>query len=177
MAITASIVYLPQLDPTTFVLQDTTPYAAPDSKSNISQRTLTILDYQNNPLPNYPNPISFPIGGSNPDTISISGLTADKALSILMTLTPVSPQSGSVYTATIDVATNRFLQQGLFNIQVAANNTSPISTQAKDQYREDSIDLIIEMQNSQTALLFGDFTGSQNELNIGQNIINNSVLP
>lgn len=176
MSITASLVYLPQLDPTSFVLQDTTPYAAPDSKANISARTLTILDYQNNPLPNYPNPINFPIGGSNPDTFTIVGLTNDMALSVLLTLTPVSPQSGSVYTATIDFATNRFLQQGVFNIQVAQNNALPVSPVAVATYRNKSMDIIISESNSQTALLFGDFTGSQNALNIGQNVINNVAL-
>lgn len=176
MSIVASLVYLPQLDPTTFQLQDTTPYASPDDKANISARTLTILDAYNNPLPNYPNPIDFPIGGSNSDVFTIAGLTADMALNILMTLTPVSPQGGSVYTATIAIATNRFLQQGQFDIQVAQNNSGNISDRARVVYRTNTIDLIIEQQNSQTALLFGDFTGSQNELNIGENIIANTQL-
>lgn len=176
MAITAKIEYQPQLDPTIFVLADLTPYAAPDDKANISSRTLTLLDAYNMPLPGYANPINFPIGGINPDTFTIAALTSDMAFTCIMVLTPVTPQSGSVYTSTINFATNRFLQQGVFDIQVAQNNGGNVSTQAIAVYRTNTIDLIIEQQNSQTALLFGDFTGSQNELNKGEQIIANTTL-
>lgn len=174
MAFTAKIEYVAELEPTTFQVQDLSVYTAPDNKANITSRSLTILQSDNTALPNYPNPIAWPING--PDFLTFTGLTQDVALQIIMTLVPVTPQSGSTYVAESDVATNRFLQLGLFDIQVAQNNTSPISPQVVKVYRDNSIDLIIEMQNSQTALLYADFTGSQNELNIGTQIIANTQL-
>jgi hypothetical protein len=176
MAFTAALDYLPQLDPSTFILSDVSVYSPPDAKSNFSARSLTILDYLNNPLPGYPNPISFPIGGSNPDTFTIAGLTQDMALQITMTLTPIVINGGSVYTVTIDIATNRFLQQGLFNIQVSKNISPPLSPYADSVYRNNSIDIIIDENNSQTALLYGDFTGSQNAINLGEATIMNTQL-
>jgi hypothetical protein len=176
MSFTVSIKYLPQLDPTTFELQDTSVYTAPDAKSNFTARTLNILQADDTPLPGYPNPINFPIGGSNPDIFTIAGLTADVALQIIMTLTPVTPNGGSVYVAEADIATTRFLQQGLFNIQVQKNNSPLTSSLAAVQYRNNSSDLIIETQNSQTALLYADFTASQAALNRGEQIITNTQL-
>lgn len=173
MSFTAAIQYNPQLDPSTFQLQDISNYAAPDDKANISSRTLTILDSLGNELPDYGNPINFPY--DNGDSFTIAGLTQDLALAITMTLTPISPQVGSTYSSIINIATNRFLQAGLFNIQVAKNNSIP-SAQANVVYRTNSIDIIIEEDNSQTALLYSDFTGSQNALDRGQQIINNTQL-
>ena len=174
MSFVAKIVYLPQLDPTTFILQDQSNYAAPDSKANISSRTLTILQSDGTALPNYPNPIAFPYGGG--DNFTISGLTQDLALQVIMTLVPISPQGGSIYTSETDIATERFLQQGLFNIQVQRLNIIQPSSLADQQYRTNSIDLIIEGQNAQTGVLYGNYAGAQLALNRSQNIILNTTL-
>lgn len=174
MPFTAAITYEQQLDPTIFRLRDTSNYAAPDSKANISSRTVTILQSNDQPLTGYPNPITFPYSGG--DVLTIAGLTADVALQIIMTLVAIAPQSGSTYIAEADIATTRFLQQGLYNIQVQANNSPITSTMAKAQYRKNSIDIIIEEQNSQTALMYTDFEASQDALNRGQQIIDNTQL-
>lgn len=174
MAFAAAITYEAQLDPSTFTLTDTSNYASPDSKANISSRTVTILQSDGSELANYPNPIAFPYGGG--DTLTIEGLTQDLALQVVMTLVPISPVMGSTYVGEADFATQRFLQQGLFNIQVQAlNNTNP-SSLANQQYRNNSIDIIIEGTNSQTGVLYSNFTGSQEALNRAQNIINNTDL-
>lgn len=174
MSFAAKIVYLPQLNPTTFILQDQSNYAPPDSKANISSRTLTILQSNGSALTNYPNPIVFPYSGG--DSFTISGLTQDLALQVIMTLTPISPQSGSVYTSETDIATERFLQQGLFNIQVQRLNIIQPSSLADQQYRANSIDLIVEGQNAQTGVLYANYTGAQLALNRSQNIILNTTL-
>lgn len=174
MAFSASIEYIAQLSPSYFILRDTSNYAAPDSKANISARTVTILDSAGDALPGYPNPIDFPyIDG---DDLTISGLTQDLALQVTITLTPVTPQSGSTYVGQTDFATERFLQRGTFNIQVQAlNNPSPTSM-ANAQYRTNCIDIIIEGQNAQTGVLYANYTGAQQALQRGQNIINNTQL-
>lgn len=174
MAFTASIEYISQLDPSTFILRDTSNYASPDDKSNISSRTVTILQSDGSALPGYPNPISFPYGIG--DDLTISGLTQDLALQVTITLVPIVTHGGSTYVGETDFATQRFLQQGTFNIQVQAlNNPSPTSL-ANATYRTNCIDIIIEAQNSQTAMLFANYTGSQQALNRGQQIINNTQL-
>jgi hypothetical protein len=174
MSFTAKIVYLSQLNPATFILQDQSNYAAPDSKANISSRTVTILQSDGTALPGYTNPIPFPYSGG--DSLSITGLTKDLALQIIMTLVPISPQGGSVYVSETDIATERFLQQGLFNIQVQRLNIIQPSSFADQQYRINSIDLIIEGQNAQTGVLYTNYTGAQLALNRSQNIILNTTL-
>lgn len=173
MPFVAAIKYLQQLDPTTFELQDTSNYSTPDDKSNFSARVLNILQSDDTPLPGYANPIAFPYSGG--DVFTITGLTADVALQIIMTLTPIVNHGGT-YSGEADIATTRFLQQGLFNIQVQKNNSPIISNQAAAQYRANSIDLIIETDNSQTALLYEDFVASQSALNRGEQIIANTQL-
>lgn len=175
MSLITSIEYLPQLDPSFFELQDTSNYGGSDPKANISIRTLSILQSDGTALPNYPNPIAFAYSGG--DVFTISGLTQDLALKITLSLTPIVNNAGSVYTGEIDIATQRFLQQGEFNIQVQKNNsTMPLSAYANSIYRNNTMDIIIEAENAQTALLYSDFTGSQTSLQRGQNIINNTQL-
>lgn len=174
MAFAAKITFVPGLDPTTFQLEDTSNYASPDDKANISARTVSILQSGDTPLPGYTNPIAFPYSGG--DFLTIAGLTQDVALQVIMTLTPISPQSGSTYVSEADIATTRFLELGLFNIQVQQNNAPYTSNKAAQQYRTNSIDLIVETQNSQTALMYDDFTASQAALNRGTQIIANTQL-
>lgn len=174
MSFTASILYAPTLSASVFTITDTSNYLSPDNKANISSRTLSILQSDNSPLPGYPNPIPFPYSGG--DELTISGLTVDVALQIIMTLVPVMSQGGSVYVAEADIATTGFLQQGLYNIQVERlNNVNP-STLSDKAYRTNSIDLLIEDQNAQTGVMYANFTGSQNALDRSQNIINNTQL-
>jgi len=174
MAFSAKITYLPQLNPATFILQDQSNYAAPDDKANISSRTVTILQSDGSALPGYTNPIAFPYSGG--DYLTIAGLTQDLALQIIMTLTPISPQGGSTYVSEIDIATERFLQQGLFNIAVQRLNIIQPSSFADQQYRINSMDLIIEGQNAYTGILYANYTGAQLALNRSQNIILNTTL-
>lgn len=176
MAFVAKVTYIPTLNPAIFQVEDTSVYASPDTKANMSARTLTILQYDGSALPGYSNPINFPIGGSNPDIISFTGMTQDLALQIIMTLTPISPITGSSYVAETDIATERFLQQGIFNIQVQRLNDIQPTSMADQQYRTNSMDLIIEGENAQTSVLYANFTGGQLALNRAQNIINNTTL-
>lgn len=174
MSFTASILYTPTIDPSTFTLTDTSNYLAPDDTANISSRTVSILQSDNSELPGYPNPIPFPYSGG--DVLTITGLTQDLALQIIMTLVPIMSQGGSVYVAEADIATTGFLQQGLYNIQVQRLNNPNPSSLADKVYRTNSIDLLIEDQNSQTGVMYANFTGAQNALDRSQNIINNTQL-
>lgn len=173
MAITAAITTTQGANPSQFTVNDVTENEGSESYTN---RTLTIVDDQNNPLPDYPNPINFSFDDYPSGSITLGGLTQDIAMSVTMTLVPTSPQPGSVYTVTRDVATNRYLQQGVYNIQQARFIDQDLPGEVGVQAQYNSIQIIIEQENSQTAVLYGSLTAAQNALDRGQNIINNQVL-
>ena len=127
-------------------------------------------------MPDYPNPIPFSFITYPTGVITLTGFTVDLALSVTMTLTPTSVDPLSVYTVTEQVAMNRYLQQGVYNIQEARFIENDLVGLASIQAQLDSIDVIIEQQNSQTAVLYGSLTGAQNALTRGQNVINSQVL-
>jgi len=174
MAFAAALQYVELADPTTFQLNDISAYVIPDDKTNFTDRQLIILRSDNTALPGYTNPIDWPY--SQGDSKIISGLTQDWSLQIFMILTPIVVNSGSVYNTEIDIATNRFLEQGLYNIQVERLNTINPSLLSDKTYRTNSIDIIIEMSNSQIAEQYSNFTGAQYAINRGLNIIANTTL-
>ena len=174
MAITAAIEITQGASPAAFIVEDTT---VNENSETYTNRTLTILDSQGNPLTGYTNPISFFPFASYPDNkITISGLTQDMALSVLMTLTPTTPVGGSTYAITEEVATNRYLEQGVYNIQQARFLTNDLAGLPDKEAQYNSIDILVEQSNSQTAVAYGSLVGSQAALNRGQNIINSQLI-
>jgi len=173
MAITASIEISQSADPSSLTIEDTTLNEDSETYTN---RTLTILDSNGDELEDYPNPISFSFITYPTNIITLTGFTVDLALNIVMTLTPTVVDPDSTYTAEEDVAMNRYLQQGVYNIQEARFLENDLVGIASVQAQYDSIDVIIEQQNSQTAVLYGSLTGAQNALTRGQNVINSQVL-
>lgn len=171
--VTAHITISQGADPSSFTVLDD---SINEGDETYTDRYLTILDSADEPLPDYPNPIDFNFDDFPDNEITIEGLTQDMALSVTMTLVPTSPVGGSTYTVTEDIATNRYLQQGVYNIQQARflDNDLPGLAGVDAQYN--SINIIIEQQNSQTAVLYGSLVSAQNALNRGQNIINSQVI-
>lgn len=141
-----------------------------------TNRYLTIVDDNGDALAAYPNPIAFGFIAYPTGVITLTGFTEDMALDILMTLVPVTPAGGSTYTYEQQVAMNRFLQQGEYNIQQARFIDQDLPGQAGIQAQYNSMSIIIEARNSQTAVLYGSLTGAQEALDRGQNIINNQVM-
>ena len=173
MAITASIAISQGASPASLIITDDT---VNENSETYTNRTLTILDSNGDALPDYPNPIPFSFITYPTGVITLTGFTVDLALSVTMTLTPTSVDPLSVYTVTEQVAMNRYLQQGVYNIQEARFIENDLVGLASIQAQLDSIDVIIEQQNSQTAVLYGSLTGAQNALTRGQNVINSQVL-
>lgn len=173
MAITATIEVSQGSNPAAITITDTTEN---EGSETYTDRYLTVLDSNAEELPDYPNPIDFNFIDYPGNAITLTGFTQDLALSITMTLVPVTPVGGSTYIATEDVAMNRFLQQGLYNIQEARfiDQSLPATAGAQAQYN--SFSIIVDMINSQTAVLYGSLTGAQNALDEGQNIINAQIL-
>jgi len=173
MPITAAITVSQAASPASFTVTDTTPNEATENYTN---RTLTVLDSQNNPLPGYANPIPFSFATYPTGVISLTGLTQDLALTVTMTLTPTVVVAGSVYVATRQVALNRYLEQGLYNIQAARFLSTDLVGLADVQAQLSSMDILIEQVNSQTSVLYGSLVAAQEALDRGQNVINNQVL-
>lgn len=173
MAITATITISQAASPASFTVTDTT---VNENSETYTNRTLTILDSENNPLPGYANPIPFSFIAYPSGVISLTGLTQDLALTVTMTLTPTSINPLSTYVATNQVALNRYLEQGVYNIQAARFLSTDLVGIADVQAQLSSIDIIIEQINSQTSVLYGSLVGAQNALDRGQNVINNQVL-
>jgi len=171
--ITASITISQGASPASLIITDTT---VNENTQTYTDRYLTILDSNGVALADYPNPISFSFITYPTGIITLTGFTVDLALNIVMTLVPVTVDIPSVYVATEDVAMNRYLQQGVYNIQEARFLDNDLVGLASIQAQYDSIDVIIEQQNSQTAVLYGSLSGAQNALTRGQNVINAQVL-
>jgi hypothetical protein len=173
MPITAAITVSQAASPASFTVTDTTANQGSETYTN---RTLTVLDSENNPLPGYTNPIPFSFVNYPTGVISLTGLTQDMALTVSMTLTPTVVVVGSVYTATNQVALNRYLEQGLYNIQAARFLSTDLVGIADVQAQLSSMDILIEQVNSQTSVLYGSLVAAQEALDRGQNVINNQVL-
>ena len=173
MPITAAITVSQAASPASFTVTDTT---ANENTETYTNRTLTVLDSENNPLPGYSNPIPFSFITYPTGVISLTGLTQDLALTVTMTLTPTVVVGGSVYVATRQVALNRYLEQGLYNIQAARFLSTDLVGLADVQAQLSSMDILIEQVNSQTSVLYGSLVAAQEALDRGQNVINNQVL-
>lgn len=173
MAITASIEISQGASPANLIIEDTT---LNEDSETYTDRYLTIVDSNGDALTDYPNPIDFNFTDFATNIITLTGFTVDLSLNIIMTLVPSVVDPLSVYTAEEDVAMLRYLQQGVYNIQEARFLENDLVGIASVQAQYDSIDVIIEQQNSQTAVLYGSLTGAQNALTRGQNVINSQVL-
>ena len=173
MPITATITISQAASPASFTVTDTT---ANENTEAYTNRTLTVLDSENNPLSGYSNPIPFSFITYPPGVISLTGLTQDLALTVTMTLTPTVVVGGSDYVATNQVALNRYLEQGLYNIQAARFLSTDLVGLADVQAQLSSMDILIEQVNSQTSVLYGSLVAAQEALDRGQNVINNQVL-
>ena len=173
MAIVASISVSQGSNPANLTITDDT---VNEGSETYTDRYLTILDSNNEALADYTNPIDFNFTDYPTGVITLTGFTVDLSLSITMTLVPTVVDPTSVYVATEDIAMNRYLQQGVYNIQEARFIENQLVGLASVQAQLNSIDIIIEQQNSQTAVLYGSLTGAQNALTRGQNIIDSQVL-
>ena len=173
MAIVASISVSQGSNPANLTITDDT---VNEGSETYTDRYLTILDSNNEALADYTNPIDFNFTDYPTGVITLTGFTVDLSLSITMTLVPTVVDPSSDYEVTEEIAMNRYLQQGVYNIQEARFIENQLVGLASVQAQLNSIDIIIEQQNSQTAVLYGSLTGAQNALTRGQNIIDSQVL-
>lgn len=119
MALTASVLITQGGDCSRFVVKDNSNYEeATEPREGFSDRKLIIYKSDGSV---YRKPgqtadeIPFSYADYPSDEIEIDGLTQDYALHVVMTLTPITPASGSIYTVTSKFAlvcyTNNYLYE------------------------------------------------------------------
>ena len=103
--ITASISISQGASPSNLTITDTT---IDENTETYTDRYLTILDSNNEALPDYPNPIDFNFTDYATGVITLTGFTFDMALQVTMTLVPTVVDPDSEYESVEDVAMNRY---------------------------------------------------------------------
>lgn len=147
------------LDGSTIRITDSSNYASPDSISNISARTLSITLADGSYL-GAASQFNFPISVGATDFIDIP-VTKDYALSITMTLTPVSSQTGSVYAIN-----DYFVLLGYSDIKLYDREYRLAASliTCTDEYAAVDYSIIVWKSDAFSRMFNGDQTGSQRYL-------------
>lgn len=178
MAISAAITTTQGADKTTFTINDVTPYAGGDSKSNFSARTLII--YKNTGAV-YRQPgqvvdtIDFSYGTYPGDSITITGLDKDYAFTIIMTITPIVPVSGSIYTVTVKTALTGYTISA--ERERWKKSADDPRLEKNQDYLSDTFRLLVERDNAVVAAAANDITSAQLALDRAGKIISLNKLP
>lgn len=157
MAIAATLTITQGSDKTKFTVTDTTPYAAPETRASFTARTFSVYKSDGTLFGTY----NFPYSG--PDSLEVTGLTKDLAVRVLMTITPGTPVSGSVYVADKAAALTgysaEYLSQRVWmmalNPRYELNNAFVIDNYKILMYK-DQASIRAEMEDVETAQQFLD---------------------
>jgi len=162
---------------TSLTITDTSNYtASSEPKSGFNWRRLYIYYVDGTPLVfpagNTSGYVDFPIGGA--DTITITGFTADLALSIQLSLNKTSPVTGSVYSSTNVVTMVGFTNQAIYNAaQILASNPIRLSDPV---FKDSLVQLQREKVTAVNAGSYGDQFSSQAALSRAATIISQSSI-
>ena len=116
--------------------------------------------------------VDFPFSGGN--TITITGFTADLALSIELRLNKTSPVTGSVYSITNIVTMAGFTNQAIYNAaQILASNPIRLSDPV---FKDSLVQLQREKVTAVNAGTYGDQFSAQAALNRILTIISQSSI-
>jgi len=162
---------------TSLTITDTSNYTASgEPQSGFNWRRLyiyyvdgTALVY---PAGNTTGYVDFPFSGGN--SITITGFTADLALSIQMTVNKSAPVSGSVYTSTNIVTMVGFTNQAIYNAaQILASNPVRLSDPV---FKDSLVQLQREKVTAVNAGSYGDQFSAQAALQRAADIISQSSI-
>jgi hypothetical protein len=153
------------------VITDTSNYAASSEPyTGFSARVVTVTLTGGNTI----TVPAFPYVAGTGDTVSFA-ISQDYCMSINMTVTPVSPVGGSVYTKTGLYTVVNYTQSFIYGIlqNVAANQ----SLMQDPIYQKSLFTLYNELSNAKLAgNTYNDQLSSQNALNRALYIMNNPTL-
>jgi hypothetical protein len=177
MAFQASYTVQQSANGTSLTITDTSNYTASgEPKSGFNYRRLyiyyvdgTALVY---PAGNTSGYVDFPIGGA--DTITITGFSADLALSIQLVLNKTVPVSGSVYSVTNVVTMVGFTNLAIYNAaQILASNPVRLSDPV---FKDSLVQLQREKVTAVNAGGYGDQFSAQAALQRASDIISQSSI-
>ena len=161
---------------TSLTITDTSNYTASgEAQGSFNWRRLYIYYVDGTalvfPAGNTSGYVNFPFGS---DTITITGFTADLALSVQLSLNKTVPISGSVYTSTNVVTMVGFTNQAIYNAaQILASNPVRLSDPV---FKDSLVQLQREKITAVNAGSYGDQFSSQAALNRAANIISQSSI-
>lgn len=168
MAITAAFTLSQSANGTTATITETTNYseAAGDQKSDQTTRNI-VVTYSDMTT----DEIAFPYTGTGDgvqDTITFT-MDWDKAVNIALTITPDSPQPGSVYTYDAYAAFTGFSSKGLFDRMYALDVDKSVVD--RPRWITNTMKLDLNITTAKQAAKNGDLVGSQQYLDENKNII------
>lgn len=170
MPITASFTASQSSDCSTFQITDTTNYAAPETKAAMTSRYLYLYNADGTLY----KTVDFAYGTYPSDVVTITGIDKDYAFTVNMVITPASPVSGSVYTASKVVTLVCYSKVAFFERQnkmviepSLLNNT---------EYLKDSMKIILDIEAAKNAEADTDVLNSQNAIDRIKFITDNDAL-
>jgi len=158
---------------TSLTITDTSNYtASSEPKAGFNWRRLFIYYVDGTAYNNPPGYVDFPILGA--DTLTITGFTADLALSVQLSLNKTVPVAGSIYTSTNVVTMVGFTNQAIYNAaQILASNPIRLSDPT---FKESLVQLQREKVTAVNAGQYGDQFSAQAALQRASDIISQSSI-
>jgi hypothetical protein len=158
MPITAAFTATQSADCTTFQITDTTNYASPETKGVMTSRYLYIYTADGTLY----KTVNFAYIDYPSDVITITGLDKDYAFTVNIEITPTTPVTGSVYSASRVVTLVCYSKVALFE-RINKMTIEPALVNNND-YLRDSMKIVIDIEAAKNAEADSDILGSQNAL-------------
>lgn len=170
MPITASFSVSQSSDCTTFLLADTTDYGSPETQAEMTTRVLQLYTADGELY----ETVDFNYDDFPDDEITISNLTKDYAFTVVMTITPDTPVTGSVYVYSDIIALVCFSKVAFFERQNKMVMEPALIN--NDGYLRLSMQMLIDIEAAKNAEADDDILGAQNALDRIQFITENDAL-
>lgn len=160
-----------------FVVVDNSDYTS-EPKNSFTNRRLIVYK-SDGTVYRQPNQttdeIPFSHGAYPTDQIEIVGLDKDYALTVIMTLTPAAPVSGSTYTVTSRFALSCFTMSAFYD-RSKKQSINP-RLELNNDYVSDTHRLLVEREAAVKAAAANDVASAQLSLNRAKKIIDNNKIP
>jgi hypothetical protein len=178
MALTATLSVSQADDKSEVIISDLSNYSSTDVKGNFTSRNLILYKSDGTVFRGegqISDTINFSFAGYPSDSITISGVDRDYALTAVMTLAPIVVVSGSIYTATTKFALTGYVREARFT-RCKKQAVQP-RLEMNPQYLNDTYRLRLEQDLAIEAAAQGDVTSAQLALDRAAKIIANNPVP
>lgn len=179
MSLTAAIQISQGANCDRFTVKDVSNYVASGEAKNTFTARKLIIYKSDGTVYRQPNQtsdkIDFAYGTYPSDEITIVGLTSDLALHVVMTLTPPSVISGSIYIANTKFALVCYTK-GYFSVRVKKMRASK-RYEENDSYVRDTERISISSKQAVIAASADDIESAQRELNYAKRVFETRPIP